>query len=294
MAINNQKSSDIIGSGLFGEVKKEINFQSDKTAYPVAKKTLNIKKFSDKINNKLNEYIKKTKERIIEISNIVKDNFGNCNITKYYDDPTDIDGKISFKMELCNYNLSQFLKENYPNRGLDIGEIYDILIQLNKAFNILGYRQINHGNIKLENILVNLEKDNKYTFKLSGLEIIPELINLTKIYRPDYICKYLPPEILKEDGKTTFIVDQKMDTWSLGVIIYYLLFKEFPYKGQTCQAVLTEINKNQRKRTNFVELDSLIDGLLNVKKDERLTWERYLNYMKLKIKKKMIKELLSK
>ena len=162
MAINNQKSSDIIGSGLFGEVKKEINFQSDKTAYPVAKKTLNIKKVSDKINNKLNEYIKKTKERIMEISNLVKDNFGNCNITKYYDDPTDIDGKISFKMQLCNYNLSQFLKENYPNRGLDIGEIYDILIQLNKAFNILGYRQINHGNIKLENILVNLEKDNKY------------------------------------------------------------------------------------------------------------------------------------
>ena len=278
MAINNQKSSDIIGAGLFGEVKKEINFQSDKTAYRVAKKTLNIKKVSDKINNKLNEYIKKTKERIIEISNLVKDNFGNCNITKYYDDPTDIDGKISFKMQLCNYNLSQFLKENYPNKGLDIGEIYDILIQLNKAFHILGCSPINHGNIKLENILVNLEKDNKYTFKLSGLEIIPELINLTKIYRPDYICKYLPPEILKVDSKTTFIVDQRVDAWSLGVIIYYLLFKEFPFKGQTCQAVLTEINKNQRKRTNFVELDSLIDGLLNYKKDERLTWEQYLNH----------------
>ena len=277
MESNNQKSTDLIGSGLFGEVKRETVSQNDNKLIRVAKKTLNIKKVSNLINKQVEEYIKKTKERITEISNLVKDNYGNCNITKYYVDSKSTDGKLSFKMELCNYNLSQYLKENYPNKGLDIGEIYDILSQLNIAFKTLGFNDFIHGNIKLENILINLDKD-KYTFKLSGLEIIPELINLTITYRPDKICKYLPPEILKENNKTTFAIDQKIDSWSLGVIIYYLFFKEFPYNGETCQAVLAEINKNKRKRTNFLELDNLIDGLLNENKDLRLTWEKYLQH----------------
>ena len=276
MESTNKKSKDIIGGGLFGEVKRENINLSDKTIIRVAKKTLNIQKVNNLIKQQVEDYIQKTKERIKEISDLVKDNYGNCNITKYYPDTTDADGKISLKMELCNYNLYQYLNENYPDKGLDIGEIYDILIQLNSGIKALAFSDIKHGNIKLENILINLEKD-KYTFKLSGLEIIPQLINLTKNYRADKICKYLPPEILKDNNKN-FVIDQKMDSWSLGVIIYYLFFKEFPYNGETCQAILAEISKNKRKKTNFSELDNLLDGLLDENKEQRLTWEKYLNH----------------
>ena len=106
MDSNNQKSTDLIGTGLFGEVKRETISQNDKKLIKVAKKTLNIKKESNLTNKQVEEYIKKTKERITTISNLVKDNYGNCNITKYYGDSTPTDGKLSFKMELCNYNLS--------------------------------------------------------------------------------------------------------------------------------------------------------------------------------------------
>ena len=51
---------------------------------------------------------------------------------------------------------------------------------------------------------------------------------------------YLPPEILESNN--TFVIEQKTDSWSLGVIIYYLCFKEFPYKGKTCKTVLEDIN----------------------------------------------------
>ena len=129
----------------------------------------------------------------------------------------------------------------------------------------------------MENILVNFDK-NKYTFKLTGFEIIPELINLTKVYSPDKICMYLPPEILKENDKNTFALDQKSDLWSLGIIIYYLYFKEFPYKGDTCKSILDQINNNNKKKTNFIELDSLIDGLLNINKQQRFTWNEYFNH----------------
>ena len=74
MESNNQKSTDLIGAGLFGEVKRETVSQGDKKLIRVAKKTLNIKKVSNLINKQVEEYIKKTKERITEISNLVKDN----------------------------------------------------------------------------------------------------------------------------------------------------------------------------------------------------------------------------
>jgi protein kinase len=85
----------------------------------------------------------------------------------------------------------------------------------------------------------------------------------------------MPPEILKENN---FEIDQETDLWSLGVIIYYLFFKEFPFKGNSCQEVLKEINKKYKKKTGFFELDSLIDGLLNVNKEQRLTWEKYFEH----------------
>ena len=273
-----QKQDDIIGSGLFGIVKRETIIQKDKT-YRVAKKILNIQKIKDKINKQISEEIKNTKARITQISKLVKNHIENCNITQYYDDTIDIDGKLAFKMELCNYNLIEYLDLKCPKEspGLDIGQIYDILVQLNNAFRILVSEDIKHGNIKLENILVNFER-NKKEFKLSGFEIIPELIYLTKVYRQDRICKYLPPEILDENDNNNINIDQKTDLWSLGVVIYYLCFKEFPYKGDSFDKVLAKTKSNERRKTNFTELDNLIDGLLNINKEQRLTWLEYLSH----------------
>ena len=36
--------------------------------------------------------------------------------------------------------------------------------------------------------------------------------------------------------------------------------------------------KNEKKKTNFKELDNLIDGLLTIDKEERLTWEKYFKH----------------
>lgn len=81
METHKQKQDDIIGSGLFGIVKRETIIQKDKT-YRVAKKILNLKKINDKINKQISEEIKKTKERISLISKIVKENRGICKITQ--------------------------------------------------------------------------------------------------------------------------------------------------------------------------------------------------------------------
>ena len=180
-------------------------------------------------------------------------------------------------MEKCDENLREYLYRTCPKegQGLNTEQIYDILDQLNNAFRIFESDKIIHGNLELENILVK-KNEEKSVFKLSEFEFIPELINATNQYKIDKMCWYLPPEIL--ENKNNFKIDQKTDTWSLGIIIYYLYFKEFPYNGGTCEKVLEQIKNNIRKKTNNSELDDLIDGLLNTNKEERFDWYKYLHH----------------
>ena len=39
----------------------------------------------------------------------------------------------------------------------------------------------------------------------------------------------MAPEILKNEKE---IINEKCDIWSLGILIYYMLFKEYPYNGK--------------------------------------------------------------
>ena len=272
----NSSKKNNLGSSLLGEVKREPFNQTNKSDLDIAKKTISIEKIK-KINSKHGqELIKKIKDRIVEMYKLGKDNFGN-NFTRYYQETEEIgDSSISFRMELCDCNMIQYLNNKHKSKGLDIGEIYDVLSQLNKAFITLAYVNKNHGNLKLENILVNLKNKNECIFNLSGFEIIPELVKYIKEQNPEIICQYLPPELLEENSN--FKIENSTDLWSIGVIIYYLYFREFPFPGKTCQEVLAAIKNNKRKKTYFLDLDILIDGLLTIDKDKRLTWEKYLNH----------------
>ena len=262
-----------VGPGVYGEVKRATYLPKNVRA---AIKIIDLDTYFNSIrmnNVQINNYIDNIKKRISEMKQLEGNNYQNVNFNKYFEETDFQNNKLHFGMELCNCNLLTYLEDNKKDKGLDIGEIYDILNQLNNTFQIMSSQNIKiiHGNIKLENILVNFE-ENKKIFKLSGFEIIPELIKLTKNYKPNKICNYLPPEILRENN---FKMDQKTDLWSLGVIIYFLFFGEFPYKGETCQEVLREIRANRINKTNFKELDNLINGLLKYNKEERLTWEEY-------------------
>ena len=198
------------------------------------------------------------------------------NITKYNKEIKTEGNSIFFTMELCNYNIIEHLKKIKPKgKGLDIGEIYEAFSQLNNAFEIMRQKIVNFGNIKLENILVNTKGD-EFIFKLSGFEVVPELVEFAKEKNPELICQYLPPELLINNS--AFKIEDSTDLWSIGVIIYYLFFREFPFQGKSCEDVLKEINNKEIKKTNFSDLDDLINGLLNKDKIKRFTWNDYLNH----------------
>ena len=53
-------------------------------------------------------------------------------------------------------------------------------------------------------------------------------------------CVTTAPEILKEE-----LISKQSDLWSLGTIVYYMLFKEYPYNGKTEYQIIQEINSNK-------------------------------------------------
>ena len=84
------------------------------------------------------------------------------------------------------------------------------------------------------------------------------------------------PEVLKGEND---LIGYKSDIWSLGIIIYYMLFKEYPYNGKMEIQIIQEINKkNKLKSSGNKELDDLINKMLIINVDERISWENYFKH----------------
>ena len=180
-------------------------------------------------------------------------------------------------MELCDCNLKNKLDDS-PN-GFNINEIKNILTQLNNTFRIMLNNKIIHRDIKLENILVKYinEDKNNYIVKLGDYGISKQLSTFSQInYTFVGTIRTEAPEILK--GKP---YDGKCDLWSLGIIIYQMYFKQFPYTGVRDMAILEQIENLKQthfKKTGDENLDDLISKLLIPIPEDRLSWEQYFNH----------------
>ena len=85
----------------------------------------------------------------------------------------------------------------------------------------------------------------------------------------------MSPEVLKEEIN---LISSKSDIWSLGIIIYYLYFKEYPYNGKEYN-IIKQIEENKKiKSTNNKELDDLIQQMLNPNINERISWNNYFQH----------------
>ena len=92
--------------------------------------------------------------------------------------------------------------------------------------------------------------------------------------------KYLPPETFQENNKNSI----KIDMWALGVILYILYFKKFPYDGKNSTEIKNKIlfepvsyPKNVKVRKTLM---NLINKLLDKNSDDRISTadESFSNY----------------
>lgn len=254
-----------IGNGAFGKVY----MAEDK----VSKSKLAIKRIMRKELTE-NDYLYKAfwKELQVmkrcECNNSVKliENFESSN---YY----------NIVMELCDTDLEQVL--NLRQKGFNEKELKIILIQLNNVFKVMEKENIIHRDLKLRNIMVkydeNLKDEINFECKLSDFgfsKVMEDDITRTKLGTPATMA----PEIMQNKHYTN-----KADLWSVGIIIYQLLFKSLPFRARNEHDLLNNILNNSGivipENYNISEdLFKLIKSLLQVDPNKRISWKQYFEH----------------
>ena len=170
--------------------------------------------------------------------------------------------------ELCDGDLYTELMKR-PN-GFSTEEVRRIMIQLNDAFAQMQKHKIVHRDLKVQNVFIKYTKRPEFDVKLGDYGFSKELsddITATKLGTPITMA----PEILMNRAYTS-----KADLWSIGIIIYHLLFKDLPFKGKNEGMILQTILQNNIPRNPTDQLlNDLIHRLLVVDPSKRITWKDY-------------------
>jgi len=131
------------------------------------------------------------------------------------------------------------------NEPFNTEEIYEILKQLNNSFRIMVNNKILHG------VYIVKLKLTDYSCSLNDAS------NLISSIIENNNLKICSPEILMKEKDI-----EKCDLWSIGILIYLLYFKEFPFTGNDENELLDNIKsiieEGKLKKIDNVLLDDLI------------------------------------
>ena len=164
-------------------------------------------------------------------------------------------------------------------KGNNLDEIYDLLSQLNNTFKIMHESKIAHRDLKLENILIKYEnkEKTKFIYKLSDYGISRKFLQLFKSFSTIVgTLNYMAPEILSKEK-----YGYECDMWSLGIIIYFLHYGNYPYSAVTASGILNQIKIQKQdilKKSGDPDFDKLIRQLLIPERKGRITWKDYFNH----------------
>ena len=262
----NYTEKAVLSNGIFGQIYKGID---KTTGNYVAIKEINKLKYKKLSGTPFKE------EEILPKINL------ESNTTLKTTVNTEKNFYIIMQLSICN--LEDFLLMR--DTPLSINEIKEMLIQLNENFKVIQRENIIIKDLKLSNFLIFLEKANQIKYKLSDFDS-SKFSDKTKVnsMNLEETPLTLAPEVLNNES-----ISNKSDIWSLGTIIYYLYFKEYPFNGETEEDILNEIDSNkQLKEIANKDLNDLVSKMLIKDENERISWHDYFNHPF--FKKNIVKE----
>lgn len=243
-----------IGRGSFSKIYKAFNNQEELVAIKIIKKK-NIKN-----------------EKLIQREISVLQSLDHNNIIKLLDVFT-TNNRYYLIFNYCKYGD---LKNYIYNIKLNLNEteVLNIMKQIKDGLQYLFNNNIVHRDLKPQNILIN---DNEI-IKISDF-------GFAKIYKEgssmgQTICGsplYMAPEILTYKKYTDLA-----DLWSVGVIMYELMYKETPVKGENLYKLVSNLKNYKFKKTidnNFSKTSiDLLSNLLIKDPNLRINWINFFNH----------------
>jgi serine/threonine protein kinase len=173
--------------------------------------------------------------------------------------------------------LSEKLKQI---KTLSESQIKTIVQQVLHAIFYLHNIGIINRNISLDNILINMNSESDINIKIFNLDQAIEdnspVKKVANVYEKVGSLFYLSPEALRKQFST------KSDIWSLGVLMYYLIYGSFPFEGESVDEVYTKIRERRITTDELNEMNKevsptaceLLAKMLSLSPEERLnTWE---------------------
>jgi len=141
-------------------------------------------------------------------------------------------------------SLSNFIKNNYELIRNNYKVIDSIINQLNEGIYLLHKNEILHKDIKSSNILIK-EIIRNDQGDIEDIRVVISDFNISSIIPTEASKKitegvkgtilYMPPENFSK------VITKKSDYWSLGMILYELLFRNLPFENIDTNVVIYKI-----------------------------------------------------
>ncbi len=154
----------------------------------------------------------------------------HTNITTIYE-IDEVEGECFISIE---YIKGESIKEVIKEKKLSIEETLKIAIQISEGLNTAHKKDITHRDIKSDNIMLTDEGIVKIMD--FGLAKLKGVSKLTKAGTTLGTVQYMSPE--QAQGKE---VDHRSDIFSFGVVLYEMITRQLPFKGEYEQAVIYSI-----------------------------------------------------
>ncbi len=160
------------------------------------------------------------------------------------------------------------LSDKIAKGQIPIDEIIDIAIQITSGLVKAHQQSIIHRDIKPANIVVTEDGlvkilDFGIAKLIKGSRLTREVLNIGTV-------AHISPEQIKGDK-----VDHRTDIWSFGVVMYEMIARQLPFKGEYDQAIIysiiNEVPEPLTKIRHYVSttLDSVVMKALSKNPDER-------------------------
>ena len=257
---NSEYPKDLIYMGKFSDIYKSKNDNGDTIAIKIINKN-KLKSILNDINEEeLEKYID---DKLKKIKICQK---GSEYVIKFFNE-VNKSSEFYIEMEYCNSNLKSYLRKNNKGKGMDIHKIKDLFTKINKTLIIMKKNNIVHGNINPEHILIDDSDENNIIPKLS------DYFNFSSIIHQNSL--YTAPEIITNQN----IVDIKSDLWSIGLILYELYFNNIPFDSkEKMMKAIRNNDLNILKCNKDKYFDDLIQKLLKINIEERISFNEYINH----------------